>query len=104
MLTLTLLSIRRCVRVRDAMTPVGEYARTTVWVSCPRLRALYRARVLMAQLRSRRCEIGEQPKCTRVGCTAPAPFPQDKLDFPCSMCSEGSEAYYVENYGETDAG
>ena len=101
MLTLTLLSIRRCVRVRDAMTPVGEYARTTVWVSCPRLRALYRARVLMAQLRSRRCEIGEQPKCTRVGCTAPAPFPQDKLDFPCSMCSE---AYYVENYGETDAG
>ena len=51
---------------------------------------------LMAHLRSRRCEIGEQPKCTRVGCTAPAPYPQDKLDFPCTSCSE---AYYVENYG-----
>ena len=51
---------------------------------------------LMAHLRSRRCNIGEQPKCTRVGCTAPAPIPQDKLDFPCSMCSE---AYYVEHYG-----
>ena len=29
MLTLTVLYIRGCVRVRDAMTPVGEYARTT---------------------------------------------------------------------------
>ena len=30
--------------MRDAMTPVSEYARTTEWVS-RRLRALYRARV-----------------------------------------------------------
>jgi hypothetical protein len=51
---------------------------------------------LMAHLRSRRCEIGELGKCKRVGCSEPAPFPQDKLDFPCSKCSED---YYVENYG-----
>ena len=51
---------------------------------------------LMAHLRSRRCEV-EQRKCTRVGCSTPAPVPQDKLDFPCSTCSE---AYYVENYGK----
>ena len=31
-----------------------------------------------------------------VGCTSPAPYPQDMLDFPCTSCSE---AYYVENYG-----
>ena len=88
------------MRVRDAMTPVGELLAPQRGF-CRRRRALYRARAQMEQLRSRRCEIGEQPECTRVGCTAPAPFPQDKLDFPCSMCSE---AYYVENYGETDAG
>ena len=52
---------------------------------------------LMAHLRSRRCEIGELGKCKRVGCSEPAPFPQDKLDFPCSKCSED---YYVENFGK----
>jgi hypothetical protein len=43
-LTLYLYStIRGRLRMRDAMTPEGEYARTTEWVS-RRLRALYRYR------------------------------------------------------------
>ena len=51
---------------------------------------------LMAHLRSRRCEIVDARTCTRVGCSKPAPVPHDKLDFPCSKCSED---FYVENYG-----
>jgi hypothetical protein len=55
---------------------------------------------LMAHKRSRFCDIGELGKCTRVGCSDPAPFPQDKLSFPCSKCSED---YYIESYGRQTA-
>lgn len=54
---------------------------------------------LMAHLRSRRCEIVEARKCTRVGCSEVAVLSSsvmDKFDFPCSKCSED---FYVENYG-----
>ena len=54
---------------------------------------------LMAHLRSRRCEIVEARKCTRVGCSEVAlrsSSVMDKFDFPCSKCSED---FYVENYG-----